>query len=857
MNWTGHSKAAGLLSILMITSLLVPLLVFATTVEVRSPPSEIAASASLLETVVSGGPNGVNVNTYPPPIELQYKAGDYPPILMAENLQAGGRVAAAGIIYGCRGVYTSGTASGHLQPYYFRPGETDNLFNAIFQWLKPGAESVLWYQGHSVYARNKITQDSNDDGNPGISALADNLVVTWGYNINKCNGHTGPDAYQDVNSDITAGLLSEYDILVLPELGVGDWLSNDENAAIVTWVRTGGGLLILDSSDHFAATCDAAQTNDILHALGATFRAQDDQVNRSDLPTSSNWYFEAPVDTSTGIGAIYGSPTVHVSSTNSLRIYKRSVSVALPIDDRSGVPGTTLEYSVTVTNGWDNPDNFTLSVNDDSGWTLVVNPLEVSLDGHASDNTLRMSVTIPAGTTLGTIDTITVTATSKENSSVTDSKNCSARAALALLPFDDAYVRDDNADGNYGDLYNMYVGRYLAVAENTFLKFNLTNIPNNATIQEARIYLWCWYTYSSTIVGVYPVNNDDWSEFTITWNNAPSFDINATPLDSQVISLANTEYYFDVKSFVVEQFAGDKEASFALAAPADSPQSRNLSFDAKEWPYDNAQHPYLEVVYTLPENVPKGVDVSISPSSKDGAPGATLTYTVTVANTGSEADSYSLTVSDNAGWGPTLSGSSISNLDSDTSQTVTLTVTIPSTADNGARDNITVTATSQTDNTVSDSDSCVAHSVEIVTVGGVQVLISPISQSGKTGETLNFSITVTNTGSSTDTFALTTTDTNSWGSTLSISSTTLAPGDSRTGIRLSITIPSTAAVGDSSTITVTATSQTISTVSAENTCTATASGTSPTSGGISTMVILVVVIVVIVVIIGVVLVIIH
>jgi uncharacterized membrane protein len=836
------------------------------TVEVHSPSSEIVASASSLATVVSGGPNAFTMNNRAPAPEVQYKVGDNPPIIMAETLDGGGRVVSAGIVYGCRGVYTSGTAGGHLQPYYFRPGETDNLFNAIFQWLKSGAESVLWYQGHSCYVRNKITQDSNGDSDPGCSALADNLVVHFSYNINRCNGSTGPDAYQDINTTITAGLLSEFDILVLPEVGeplYGDYLSSAEIDAIVTWVRGGGGLLILDSSDYFAGVCAAAQGNKILEALGASYRAQDDQVE-----IGTSFYFEVPVDTSTGIGALYGSPTVHVSSTNSLRPFGRTVAVSIPINERSGMPGTTLEYPITVTNGWDNSDNFTLSVSDGSGWGLAINPSEVTLQGAPqtplnSDNTVRLSVTVPAGTRLGTTDTITVTATSKENSSVTGSYKCVAQAALALSPFDDAYVTDQNPDNNYGDRYNLLVGRYTTYWENAFLKFDLTDIPSNATIKEARVYLWCYSTYAGTGVGAYPVNNDDWDEFTITWNNAPSFDINSR-LDNKNVIFMNEVYYWDVTSFVADQYAGDKTASFVLAPPPNTAQSRNASFDAKDWPYESAQRPYLKVVYENKVTPPVGVDVSIPTAqrSKDNSPGGTLTYTVTVTNTGSAVDSYSLRVSDNASpsWGPTLSENSISNLDSDASQTVTLTVTIPSAAENGARDKITVTATSQTDNTVSDNDSCVAHCVvenkppENV---GVQVLISPTSKSGKSGEKLDFSVTVTNTGSSTDTFALTATDNMGWDPTLAISSTTLAAGTSRTGIRLSITIPSTAAEGDSTTITVTATSQTNSTVNAENTCTATTSGTQPTSGGISTIVILVAAIVVIVVIIGVVLVIKH
>jgi hypothetical protein len=840
----GRSKVAILLSILVVTSLLVPLLVFINTAEVSSPSSGIMASLSTLETVVNGGPNAFNIDSSPPPPAFWYKIGDYPPIIMAENLDNGGKVVAGGIVYGCRGVYSE-NAGTYNQPYYFKPGETDNLFNAFFQWLKPGAENVLWYQGHNVYQRNKITQNSYDGVNPGISALADNLVVNFGYNINRCNGKTGYDNYQDINTEpITMALLSEFNILVLPQLQqpVGESTGNlkpEEIDNIVAWVQAGGGLVILDQSDYLG-NCWAATGNAILRALGASFEFQNDQIN-----VGTSFYYEAPVDTSTGIGAIYGKSSVLISSADSLRLVGHFVAVSIPVYTRSGMPGATLDYyPITISNGWDNTDNYLLTATDNSGWGLVVDPSSVLLGADNSDNTVHLRVTVPAGTSLGTTDNITVTATSKENENVTGSAYCIAQAAFAPIPFEDAYVSDDNADKSYGDLEYLYIGRFGNFWENAFLKFDLSAIPNDATIQEARIYLWCYATYASVYVQAHPVVDDSWDEFTITWNTAPSYDPN-TALDNKLVSRPDV-YYWDVTSFVADQYTGDKTASFALDVPQGTAPSRNASFEAKEYSIASMR-PYLKVVYTVPstENN-RGVSVSISPGSKSGLSGATLTYTVTVTNTGSLDDNYSLTASDTSSWSPTLSSSTLS-LAAGANGTATLTVTIPSSAANGDNDTVTVTATSQTDSTISGSGTCVGTVAENV-VPGVEVSISPASASDKAGKTLNFTVTVTNTGSGTDTFDLTSSDTVSWGPTLSVTPprVTLNAGDSRT-IGLSITIPSTASANDVSTITVTATSETNSTVYADGTCTATCTGAT-TGGGTSVLVYVVIAVVVIVII---------
>jgi uncharacterized membrane protein len=241
---------------------------------------------------------------------------------------------------------------------------------------------------------------------------------------------------------------------------------------------------------------------------------------------------------------------------------------------------------------------------------------------------------------------------------------------------------------------------------------------------------------------------------------------------------------------------------------------------------------------------PLGVEVSISQTSQDGSPGAALTYTVTVRNTGGVADTYVLTKSDNASWSPSLSPSTLS-LAAGASGTSTLTVTISVSAENNTQDSVTVTATSQTDSSVSGNASCTARCVKNVVPGGVQVTISPASNSGNPGERLEFSVTFTNTGTATGTFDLNAEDTKGWGPTLAVTPPriTLAGGASRT-IGLSITIPSTAAGGDSATITVAATSQADSTINGNATCTATAQA----GGGISPFVYVGAVVVIVVII---------
>jgi uncharacterized membrane protein len=197
----------------------------------------------------------------------------------------------------------------------------------------------------------------------------------------------------------------------------------------------------------------------------------------------------------------------------------------------------------------------------------------------------------------------------------------------------------------------------------------------------------------------------------------------------------------------------------------------------------------------------RSVEVSISPENKKAPPENTLTFIVTVTNTGEEADNYDLTITDDAEWGATLSENELLNVENGASGTVTVSVTIPSGTAENVWTVITVTATSRADPSATDSYTC--RAIAGPTGQGVQVTISETSKSGAPSEDLTFTVTVTNLGSAADTFTVEVTDTENWAPTVSPDSFPIGAGASRSAT-LSITIPSTAADDDSTKITVTA-----------------------------------------------------
>ena len=919
----------------MITSLAASTLVFT----FANTSSKVTVANTFEATVYSdvdnifvlGKATAYDYNCNPPARIKELVEGDCPPMAMSQQIGSG-RVVAFGDVTECR---TAGTSDNFV-----------SLMDAIFQWLSSSQANVLWFDGYGAYC------------NSGMCANLITKLIARGYTI------IGKSI-----TPITPELLAPYDILVLPELQLGnireggnpDLLPDADVAVIKSFVEGGKGLLVMCGSDFFPAIGVGGNSykvmNKVLVSLhfgsgGNLFGFQSDSVyddkNNGDeraggrdvpIPGGNRQYTPiVDVNTAHPIGATYyaltGRTDVRAYGGCSIIRLGPGMSIVIIPDYQVGMPGETITYKVKVFNtgepitGAENVDlTIDLTVEDDHHWSKTLDNYVLSVPQGENETTI-LRVTIPSDASPATDDTIVVTTTAREFPSesfpyqVTGNYTCIACAGKRLEVTEDAFVADNG--GNYGDRNYVRIGRHQEAWQYAYLKFDdLAEIPSGANITEARLYLFCSRAQGAAQeILCTPVVDDSWSENGVDWTNKPE---NGAPLDTKIASLGSEDepkaYWWDVTSFVQQEFAGDQIASFCVLPPDNCAQQNYREFEARDW-WDSRVHPFLRIIYSenalapkvsvsispshsggllgdnlhytvtvkneggVPDNyiltrsdnagwslslsrstlslaagasdtatltvvIPSGADigtsdnvrvtatgtsasastsciaqasaggveVSISPTSRDGSPGAALTYIVTVTNTGGAADNYILTKSDNAGWSLSLSPSTPLPLAAGASGTATLTVTISASAEINTQDNVTVTATSQTDSSVSGNASCTARVVS----GGVQVTISPASKSGNPGERLEFSVTFTNTGTATATFDLDAEDTKGWGPILSVTPLriTLPAGENRT-IGLSITIPSTAADGDSATITVTA-------AGTSTTCTATAQA----GGGIS------------------------
>jgi hypothetical protein len=138
--------SSALLSTLIAISLTAP------AITLLSVSSATPTSAQANYTIiVRGKENAININQDAEPPWREYAAGDRPPIMAAKSVGSG-KVVAAGFVPTCRNGQWNDTRNPH--PHL------DILLDKAFQWMKPGATKVLWYEGYGVLQHLRDVQSA-------------------------------------------------------------------------------------------------------------------------------------------------------------------------------------------------------------------------------------------------------------------------------------------------------------------------------------------------------------------------------------------------------------------------------------------------------------------------------------------------------------------------------------------------------------------------------------------------------------------------------------------------------------------------------------------------------------------------
>jgi hypothetical protein len=147
-------------------------------------------------------------------------------------------------------------------------------------------------------------------------------------------------------------------------------------------------------------------------------------------------------------------------------------------------------------------------------------------------------------------------------------------------PTDDSYVRG----GTYGaDNYNddgyllIKQGSNSSFFRKSLLKFDLSAIDfSSVTINKAVLRLYATDVNSCSIT-VSKIENDNWNESTLTWDNAPT---ETSSIVSSIVSTANSYVEWEITSFVAGEIIGDKIISVSLFDY--NADGENTKFNARE-----------------------------------------------------------------------------------------------------------------------------------------------------------------------------------------------------------------------------------------------------------------------------------
>jgi len=179
---------------------------------------------------------------------------------------------------------------------------------------------------------------------------------------------------------------------------------------------------------------------------------------------------------------------------------------------------------------------------------------------------------------------------------------------IVIFPEADAYIDGDYPDDNIGDDLVIGVTATTDVLTRGYLRFDLSSVPNGATIIYAELKLYVEEQGAEPCENLQALRiaDDTWEELTITWNNQPALgDVEDTVALLQAGAEPPPPDYwlnFTVTTWVQNEFAGDGKVSFCIKFESETRDSTEdyVDFTAREADGTNYD-PRLVVHYFLEE----------------------------------------------------------------------------------------------------------------------------------------------------------------------------------------------------------------------------------------------------------------
>src|SRR3989304_2995133 len=169
---------------------------------------------------------------------------------------------------------------------------------------------------------------------------------------------------------------------------------------------------------------------------------------------------------------------------------------------------------------------------------------------------------------------------------------------VTLYPTADAELVQGAPTTNYGTATVVYICPTTGNLIQNLLKFNISSIPVDATINSATLRVNCDGVYQLvggvTDVQARKIADDTWTELGVTWNNQPTA---GDVMDTIVPSVAWKEW--NVLSYIQVEYAGDKIVSILMRCVNEGYDANNRWSSWKSRESDGgAYKPELVIDYT-------------------------------------------------------------------------------------------------------------------------------------------------------------------------------------------------------------------------------------------------------------------
>ncbi len=179
---------------------------------------------------------------------------------------------------------------------------------------------------------------------------------------------------------------------------------------------------------------------------------------------------------------------------------------------------------------------------------------------------------------------------------------------LKVPVVEDESILNSLPDTNFDGTDGLAVGKGMSgQLTRSYLKFNLSHIPDGAAFIQVTLHVYLDSAFGSDDepISVYYSSDDSWTEQTITWNNAPSYNALATDtIDSPAspdMFVPLNWYSWDITSDVVATLSGNKILTSVLVQDNEVSSSSGIG---KTFMEDEANHfnaSYISIEYTTPQ----------------------------------------------------------------------------------------------------------------------------------------------------------------------------------------------------------------------------------------------------------------